>query len=98
MKNNHYHIILLQETFWINDDKKDIEKEWGGKVVLNHEAIHSKGTTILLNNSIIDESLNHVPKDVHLSDDGRIILLNLAIENKEFSLINIYAPNYPKDR
>ena len=98
IKNNHYHIILLQETFWINDDKKDIEKEWGGKVFLNPGTLHSKGTAILLNNSIIDESLNLATKDVHLSDDGRIILLNLAIENKEFSLINIYAPNSPKDR
>ena len=67
-------------------------------VFLNPGTLHSKGTAILLNNSIIDESLNLATKDVHLSDDGRIILLNLAIENNEFSLINIYAPNSPKDR
>ena len=33
-----------------------------------------------------------------MSEDGRIILLNLVVENKEFTLINVYAPNSPKER
>ena len=98
LKSNNYHIILLQETFWTNDIKNDIEKEWCGKIILNPGTSHSKGTAILLNNNIIDNNFDLDIKNIHLSEDGRIVLLNLSIESKEISLINIYAPNNPKER
>ena len=98
LKNNNFHIILLQETFWTEDIKNEVEKDWGGKMVLNPGTIHSKGTATLLNDSIFDTNLNFETKDTHLSEDGRMIFINIKFENKEFSLINIYAPNTPKDR
>ena len=35
-----------------------------------------------------------------MSEDGRIMLINLAVENNEFTLINVhvYSPNSPKER
>ena len=33
LKNNNFHIILLQETFWTEDIKNEVEKDWGGKMV-----------------------------------------------------------------
>ena len=98
LKNNNFHIILLQETFWTEDIKNEVEKDWGGKIFLNPGTIHSKGTATLLNDSIFDTNLNFETKDTHLSEDGRMIFINIKLENKEFSLINIYAPNIPKDR
>ena len=98
LKNNNFHIILLQETFWTEDMKNEVEKDWSGKMVLNPGTIHSKGTATLLNDSIFDTNLNFETKDTHLSEDGRMIFINIKFENKEFSLINIYAPNTPKDR
>ena len=59
---------------------------------------HSKGTAILFNNSVIDKNLSHDIKNVHMSEDGRIYLINLVVENKEFTLINVYSPNSPKER
>ena len=59
--------------------------------MLNFRTIHSKGTAILFSDKfeIIDS---------HLSEDSRIILVNLKIEEESFSLLNIYAPNNMSDR
>ena len=39
----------------------------------------------LLNNNIIDNNFNLDIKNIHLSEDGRIVLLNLSIEIKDFT-------------
>lgn len=98
IKQKQYHTIFLQETFWTDDIKKDIEKEWSGKPFFNPGTAHSKGIAILFNNSVIDKNFSHDIKNVHMSEDGRIILINLVVENKEFTLINVYSPNSPKER
>ena len=36
--------------------------------------------------------------DFHKDTEGRILLLNVEIENIIYSLVNIYAPNYETDR
>ena len=35
---------------------------------------------------------------MYKSEDGRIILKNDKVDEKELTLVNIYAPNNPKDR
>ena len=59
--------------------------------MLNFGTIHSKGTAFLFSDKfdIIDS---------HLSEDSRIILVNLKIEEESLSLLNIYAPNNMSDR
>ena len=70
-----------------------LEKEWGGKKNLNPGTTHSKGTAILFNTNKYTECLNY-----HISEDGRIILINIKIEDKTICLINTYAPNNPNER
>ena len=70
-----------------------LEKEWGGKIILNPGTTHSKGTAILFNTNKYTECLNY-----HKSEDGRIILINIKIEDKTICLINTYAPNNPNER
>ena len=71
--------------------KNKLLKEWGSNLLLNFGTIHSKGTAILFSDKfdIIDS---------HLSEDSRVILVNLKIEEESFSLLNIYAPNNMSDR
>lgn len=49
---------------------------------------HSRGVTILFKKEFSFKFIYQ-----HRSNDGRIILLNIEHDNKNITLINIYAPN-----
>ena len=42
-------IFFLQETYWTNDLLIQLEKEWGGRIILNPGTLHSKDTSVLFN-------------------------------------------------
>ena len=54
---------------------------------------HSRGTSILFRKRLDIEIIN-----VHKSNDGRLLLLNLIFKDNKFSIMNIYAPNSPAER
>lgn len=93
IKENKLDIIFLQETYWTPDLLTSVEKEWGGRVLLSTGTNHSKGTAILFRNRLDVEI-----KNTHQSADGRIVLANIKTNDKELTIVNIYAPNDPKDR
>ena len=86
-------IIFLQETYWTNELLSTVEKEWGTKILLCQGTQHSKGTAILFSKKINFDLLN-----VHKTEDGRMILANVKLDDKNMTLINIYAPNSQNDR
>ena len=83
----------MQETYWTSELLKHIEKEWDGRVFLSARTNHTKGTAVLF-----ETDLNFNIINMHKSEDGRIILINGKANEKELTLVNIYAPNNPKDR
>lgn len=93
VKQNNIDIIFLQETYWTHDSLNSIEKEWDGKVILNPGTNHSKGTAVLFS-----KKLNFDIVNTHQSEDGRIVLINVKIQDKDLTLTNIYAPNSSKER
>ena len=93
LKEKQFNICLLQETYWTTDLKNKIQKEWGRNLLLNFGTSHSKGTAILFSDKFDIHVINS-----HLSEDSRIILVNLKIKEENFSLLNIYAPNNMSDR
>jgi hypothetical protein len=42
---------------------------------------------------VINKSLNYEIMDKFTDEDGRMILINIKIENTVFSMVSIYAPN-----
>lgn len=84
-------IYCLQETHSAtNDDANKWAGEWGGKAVWSHGSHRSRGTAVLFHPKHqidIDEQ--------NLDNEGRIVALNVKVENKELNIINIYAPNSP---
>ena len=95
LKQKQIKVTFLQETYWTEDLIQNIENEWEGPLYLNPGSTHSKGTAILINKNI-STSLQVV--NIHKSDDGRILLINTCIDDKEFCFINIYAPNNQSER
>ena len=73
-----------------------IKKEWEGEIVLNPGTQHSKGTAVLFHKNITANKLNI--SNTHKSEDGRIVFMNITVDEKCLSLINKYAPNNVRDR
>lgn len=91
LKEKKYDICMLQETYWTNELTSKLKKEWEGDILLNYGSQHSKGTAILFRN-------RHDIVNVHKSEDSRIILSNIKLEDETLTIVNIYAPNNATER
>ena len=81
-------IAFVQETHSAPESENLWSAEWGSKISFNHGSKHSRGTAILLDR---DQQIK-VNKEIS-SDDGRILILDIEIDDEQFALVNIYAPN-----
>ena len=84
-------VCMIQETYWTNEFAEKLQREWEGKAFINCGTQHSRGTAILLKKHISILG-------IHKSEDSRIILINVEIQGKSMTLINIYAPNTAGER
>ena len=95
LKIYNFDLILLQETH-INSKllASQIEKEWGGKTFWSFSySNQSTGVGILVNKNL------YLGKYSFCHDtDGRLLIVDITINNIDFRIINIYAPNECKDR
>ena len=62
--------------------------EWGGKVFFSHGTANSKGVMILINPKF-DCKVEKCISD----NNGRFIILDIALDDSHIILVNIYAPN-----
>lgn len=79
---------MLQETHSILEDEHKWQKEWGGKMWLCHGSSQSKGVAVLLNKSSSLEIIQ-----VTQALEGRFIMVEVSIEESNFIIANLYAPN-----
>ena len=59
------------------------QKEWDGFFFSNFGSQHSRGTTILLKNEY--DIIN-----VHKSEDSRILLINVKVDDQIIAIRNVY--------
>ena len=94
LRDNKFDICLLQETFCTKDFTDKIKRGWNGKMIHSCSlSNHSKGVCILLAKDLPCKVIG-----THHDDDGRIILINIELNNVEYSICNIYCPNNVSDR
>ena len=86
-------IILLQESHFIEKYKNNTMLDG-----LENTFIIFRFTTLQGNIHIISKKIDIDIINVHKSNDGKILLLNLIFEENFFSIMNIYAPNSPSER
>ncbi len=89
LRDNKANIVFLQETFCQKEYSKMENMGWDIKHTLTDSA-HSRGVAIMF-----DTELNYKIRNIHRKNDGRVILINVSIEDRELTLCNIYAPNKP---
>ncbi len=80
--------FLLQETHCTNSIEKIWETEWGGKAFFSNGTSNSTGVCILIKKDL-DFKLHGMKRD----NEGRILCLDIEIDDCRFSLCNLYAPN-----
>ena len=86
-------LFFLQETHSIAATENQWRNEWGAEMISCHGSSNSRGVAILFKNGI-DCSINHKIVD----PEGRYIILKACIQDKDYVLINVYAPNKDKDQ
>ena len=93
-------IISLNARGLNSDDKrlklkKDIyNRNWDGIIVDSYsDSQFSRGVSVLFKKNLDIDII-----DKHSSFDGRIIVLNLKINEKCFTFVNVYAPNDDKTK
>ena len=90
LHNKNASVIFLQESYSSNYQEKLWSSEWGSKIHFCHDSKHSKGVAILFNPKIQVTIENQMQ-----SEDGRILILQVVIDDKKLVCANIYAPNDP---
>ena len=93
LKEKNFDVYLLQETHLTNDLTLKLQKEWEGDILLNCGTQHSRGTAILFK-----DKNKHTILNIHNSEDSRIQLVNVKIDDQIMTLMNVYAPNNISER
>jgi hypothetical protein len=65
-----------------------LKQEFSGDVYNSHGNSQSRGVSIF-----IKKELKYTIIDVHNDNDGRILLINIEIDENIFTLVNLYANN-----
>ena len=86
--NQKVHFTFLQETHSSRLSAYVWSAEWGGKVFFSHGTANSKGVMILINPKL-DCKVEKCISD----NNGRFIILDVALDDSHIILVNIYAPN-----
>ena len=88
LKQQQFSICLLQETHLSFKNKSIYEDEWGGAGYFSGSSSNSAGVCILINPSVDSSILNY--EDIV---PGRLQALEMNIDNKTVTILNIYGPN-----
>ena len=91
LRQKQYDFICLQETFILDSDTDQWEREWGGKLIHSTGTRHSKGQIILQKKGsdliIHKEFVN-----------DRILSISFDTDKGKVFLINAYAPNVTTEK
>ena len=81
-------VIFLQETHSTEEREKRWIKEWGSQICFSQGSSNSRRVAILLKRGI-----DIVLRKSFGDTCGRFIVLESKINDEEYILINVYAPN-----
>ena len=83
-----YNILCLQDIHLERKIEPYVKSEWGYQVYMSPFRSNRRGEMILLNNNF-DQQVESIKAD----PNGNYIILNMTIQGKKVTLVNIYGPN-----
>lgn len=88
LKNNNVDVCLLQETYSSESIKHIWRNEWAGNIYWSHGGNHSRGVAILIRPKLDMECIKE-----YRDDSGRLLAIKVKIQDQNFTILNVYAPN-----
>jgi len=88
LKSKKADIILLQETHSNKNKEKVWKKDWEGDIIFSHGASNARGVCVCFT-----KSLNYELIQKGKDKWGRILILDIKIDDIRLTIGNIYAPN-----
>ena len=88
LKQKSYSFCLLQESHLSAKDEPIWKQEWGGSCFFSGDSSSKAGVCILINPSVncnVVKYTDIIP--------GRLQSLEVTINEKDFTIINLYGPN-----
>ena len=84
----NYNIICLQDVHINNNLESFIKAEWGYDAYFSSYTNMSRGVMVLINNNF-----EQTVKNIRTDKNGNYIILDMEIQGKEITLVNLYGPN-----
>ena len=88
IKSKKIKIMCLQETHLQIEDEAMWQTESNTQIIFNHGESSSRGVCIML-----DKNLKPIINKISRDESGRILILDLIVNDQKITVANIYAPN-----
>ena len=89
LKEKHFNIICLQETYVTETNVPTFNNDWDGASYHScTNSTHSRGVSILCN-----KSFDHKLLSSYSDNEGRKLLINIEYCGQVYTIVNVYAPN-----
>ena len=88
VRSKQYNIICLQDIHVNKNLESFIKAEWGYEAYFSSYTTNSRGVMTLINNNF-EQKVKRIKTD----ENGNFMILDMVIEDKEVTLVNIYGPN-----
>lgn len=88
LHDHDFSLVVLQETHASPDIEKFWSAEWGRKIFFANGTTASRGVAVLLNRKL-DAQIGEVIRDI----EGRYLIMQVAVDDIQFVIVSIYAPN-----
>ncbi len=80
-------IVLLQETHNTLEIENKWKAEWGGEIWFSHGTSNTNGVATLF-----PKGSDIVLRDKMVDLDGRLLVLQITLNNIDYTIINVYIP------
>lgn len=93
LKQMHYDIYCLQETYLVTELEETVKGEWDGSWFFDNFTNRSRGVAILFSKAVTvgEQKSNNLKEDDNLR--GRCLMIKFCAEKKWYLLCCIYAPS-----
>lgn len=88
LKQKQFSIYFLQDTHFTKKEENYIRSQWGFDCYFSSYSSEARGVAIMLNNNF-EFTLHEKVEDT----EGNKLILDITINKKRMTLINIYGPN-----
>ena len=86
-------IFSLQETHSTPSVEEEWKKQWEGELLFSHGSSNSKGCMIGFTKNL-DVNIEKTTSD----KNGRILIVDITLESKKYTIVNLYNANNEKDQ